>query len=71
MVGEQRLTATERQVAGLVARGWTNHEVAAALHLSHKTVEWNLTKIYRVLGVRSRTELAARWTGRGDRGRES
>jgi DNA-binding NarL/FixJ family response regulator len=34
--------------------------VAAELHLSPKTVEWNLSKIYRKLGVRSRAELAAR-----------
>jgi DNA-binding NarL/FixJ family response regulator len=33
--------------------------VALALHLSPRTVEWNLSKIYRKLGVRSRTELAA------------
>ncbi len=29
------------------------------MSLSPKTVEWNLSKIYRKLGVRSRTELAA------------
>jgi hypothetical protein len=28
--------------------------------LSPKTIEWNLSKIYRKLGVRSRTELAAK-----------
>ncbi len=54
------LSATERQIADLVAAGRTNHEVAEALHLSTKTVAWNLSKIYRKLGVRSRTELAAR-----------
>ena len=58
------LTAVERQIADLVAHGRTNHEVAAVLWLSPKTVEWNLTKIYRKLGVRSRTELAARWATR-------
>ena len=58
-----RLTDTERTIAGLAARGWTNHEIAAYLHLSPKTVEWNLTKVYRSVGVRSRTELAARWPG--------
>ena len=56
-----KLTDVERRIAELVARGRTNHEVAATLHLSPKTVEWNLTKVYRRLGVRSRTELAARW----------
>jgi len=54
------LSATERRIAELVGTGRTNAEVAAALHLSRKTVEWNLSKIYRKLGVRSRAELAAR-----------
>jgi DNA-binding NarL/FixJ family response regulator len=55
-------------IAELVARGLTNREVAAELRVSPKTVEWNLTKIYRVLDVRSRTELAAQY---GQLGRES
>jgi DNA-binding NarL/FixJ family response regulator len=53
------LSATESEVARLVAAGRTNREVAAALHLSARTVEWNLSKLYRKLGVRSRTELAS------------
>ena len=53
-----QLTEREAAVASLVARGRTNAEIAAALQLSTKTVEWNLTKVYRMLGVRSRTELA-------------
>ena len=52
------LTETERLIADLVALGRTNSEVAAELSLSARTVQWNLTKIYRKLGVRSRTELA-------------
>jgi DNA-binding NarL/FixJ family response regulator len=52
------LSATESAIAKLVAAGGTNQEVAAALHLSARTVEWNLSKLYRKLGVRSRTELA-------------
>lgn len=55
------LTTAESTIAELVARGWTNREVAAELRVSQKTVEWNLTKIYRVLDVRSRTELAAQY----------
>jgi DNA-binding CsgD family transcriptional regulator len=51
-------SATESEIARLVASGRTNREVAAALHLSARTVEWNLSKLYRKLGVRSRTELA-------------
>jgi len=54
------LTATEERVASLVAQGNTNQQVADALFMSVNTVQWNLSKIYRKLGVRSRTELAAR-----------
>jgi DNA-binding CsgD family transcriptional regulator len=54
------LTATEEQIARLVSAGRSNHEVGQAMSLSAKTVEWNLSKIYRKLGVRSRTELAAK-----------
>jgi len=52
------LTATERRIAELVAGGRTNREVAAALYIAVHSVETNLTRIYRKLGVRSRTELA-------------
>jgi len=45
----------------LVARGSTNREVAAALGLSAKTVEWHLSRLYRKVGVRSRTEFALAW----------
>ena len=54
------LTPTEARVADLVAAGRTNKEVAAALSLSVKTVEANLSRIYGKLDVRSRSELAAR-----------
>lgn len=54
------LTATEQSVADLVAAGRSNAEVAHELFLSPKTVEWNLSKIYKKLHVRSRTELAAK-----------
>ena len=53
------LSETERQIVELVVAGRSNKEVASALHLSPKTVEWNLSRIYRKLGVHSRTELAA------------
>jgi DNA-binding NarL/FixJ family response regulator len=52
------LTPTERLVAELVAEGRTNREVAQRLVVAERTVEWNLSKVYRKLGVRSRTELA-------------
>jgi DNA-binding CsgD family transcriptional regulator len=54
------LTETEQQIADRVAAGKSNAEVAGELFLSPKTVEWNLSKIYRKVGVRSRSELAAK-----------
>jgi DNA-binding CsgD family transcriptional regulator len=57
------LTASERRVAELVAGGATNREVAAALYVSVKTVEGTLSRVYRKLGVRSRTGLARADTG--------
>jgi DNA-binding CsgD family transcriptional regulator len=54
------LTATEQSVADLVAAGHSNVEVAHELFISPKTVEWNLSKIYKKLHVRSRAELAAK-----------
>lgn len=53
------LTPTEAQVASLVASGASNREVAERLFISVKTVEANLSRIYRKLNVRSRSELAA------------
>ena len=53
------MTAVETEVARLVAAGLRNREVAAELFMSSKTVESHLTRIYRKLGARSRTELGA------------
>jgi DNA-binding CsgD family transcriptional regulator len=53
------LTATEQRVAALAASGHTNRQVAAALFLSPRTVEANLARVYRKLGVSSRAELGA------------
>jgi DNA-binding CsgD family transcriptional regulator len=55
------LTPTEGRVAALVAAGGTNREVADALFISVHTVEANLKRIYRKLGIRSRTELASKY----------
>jgi len=54
------LSATERRVAELVAEGLSNKQVAGNLFVTVRTVEANLSKIYAKLGIRSRTELAAR-----------
>ena len=51
------LSTQELQVARAVGRGLNNVEAAAALFVSRKTVEAHLTRAYRKLGVRSRTEL--------------
>ena len=52
------LTATEQRVAELAAEGRPNKEIAAALFVTVKAVEANLTRIYAKLGLHSRTELA-------------
>ena len=53
------LTPTEQQVAALVAKGHTNAEAAVVLFMSPKTVEHHLTRIFRKLNVRTRTQLSA------------
>ena len=57
---EDQLTGTEARIAGLVRDGATNREIATRLYLSVKTVEATLTRVYRKLGVRSRTQLTSR-----------
>jgi len=51
------LTEAELRIALLVADGRRNREVAAALYLTEHSVETALSRIYRKLGIRSRTEL--------------
>jgi DNA-binding CsgD family transcriptional regulator len=52
-----RLTAGELRVARMAAAGATNREIAEALVVTRKAVEWHLTNAYRKLGVRSRADL--------------
>jgi DNA-binding CsgD family transcriptional regulator len=54
------LTDSERRVAELAATGLTNREVAVQLFISPKTVEANLARAYRKLGIRSRAQLGGR-----------
>lgn len=56
----EELTAQELQIAMLVAEGRQNREIAGALFLSVRTVEFHLTRVYRKLGVRGRAALAHR-----------
>lgn len=57
------LTATELRVTELAAEGLTTRQIAESLFMSPKTVESNLTRIYRKLNLRSRTDLA-NWVAR-------
>jgi DNA-binding CsgD family transcriptional regulator/tetratricopeptide (TPR) repeat protein len=61
---EELLSPAESRVALAVAEGMTNKEVATALFVSVKTVDFHLQGIYRKLSVRSRTELAVRMNRR-------
>ena len=55
---QAELTPTEARIARLIAEGRRNREIAGELFISVATVEAHLTRIYRKLHVRSRTELA-------------
>jgi DNA-binding NarL/FixJ family response regulator len=54
------LTTREGEVAQLAAGGATNREIASMLFLSPKTVERHLSNVFRKIGARNRTELAAK-----------
>jgi DNA-binding CsgD family transcriptional regulator len=60
----EEMSPSERRVAELAATGLTNRAIADRLFLSPKTVEANLARVYRKLGIRSRAELGARMAGR-------
>ena len=57
--GIDSLTDAERRVAALAAVGLTNREIAAKLFLTPSTIEQHLTKVYRKLNVKYRTDLPA------------
>jgi DNA-binding NarL/FixJ family response regulator len=55
-----QLTAREREVLQLIARGYTYKEIAGRLHLSPRTVESHVSAVLRKLQLSSRHELT-RW----------
>jgi DNA-binding NarL/FixJ family response regulator len=52
------LSATELRIASLAASGSSNREIAAQVFVTRKTVEANLARAYRKLGISSRAQLA-------------
>jgi DNA-binding NarL/FixJ family response regulator len=52
------LTAREREVAGLIAQGKSNREIAAAMTVGVKTVETYVTRILNKLNFDSRVQIA-------------
>lgn len=57
--GSAELSPSERRVAELAGSGMTIREIAAALFISPKTVDANIVRIYRKLGIHSRAELGS------------
>lgn len=60
MSNYEPLTEREKEILALVAQGQRNREIARRLFLAEPTVENHLHRIYRKLGVSTRTEAAIR-----------
>jgi DNA-binding CsgD family transcriptional regulator len=65
--GADALSPSERRVVGLAIDGLSNRQIAEALFVTRKAVEWHLGNAYRKLDVRSRRELPAALGGAPDR----
>jgi DNA-binding CsgD family transcriptional regulator len=61
--GVHALTPSERRIARLVADALTNRQIAERLFVTEKTVEAHLSRTFRKLGVRSRTQLTSKYAG--------
>lgn len=51
------LSPREREIMVLMARGYTNREIAGILHLSPKTVDYHRANLMEKLGLQCRAEL--------------
>ncbi len=58
------LTPRERQVAELIARGFTNPQIAAELTITRETTKTHVSNILSKLGVSSRIEVRSIMAGR-------
>jgi DNA-binding CsgD family transcriptional regulator/tetratricopeptide (TPR) repeat protein len=65
--GDSGLSQREAQVAAYVAQGLTNRQIAAAEHISERTVETHIRHIFTKLGLATRAQLAAWQAAGGER----
>lgn len=57
-MGTELLTEREMQVAGYIAKGWSNKQIGSSLHISESTVKNHIHNIFNKLRVHSRTGIA-------------
>ena len=55
---QETLTGKELRIIHLAVSGKTNREIAEELHLAEITIKKALSRIYKKLGIRNRTQLA-------------
>jgi DNA-binding NarL/FixJ family response regulator len=58
-IGQSVLSAREREVAELVARGLTNRQIASALHIADGTARRHVSNILERLNFHSRAQIAS------------
>jgi len=57
----ENLNDGDRAIVALVARGLSNRDIGAELHMSYQTVRNRLTRIFDMTGATNRTQLAVGW----------